>query len=77
MFVISSWARMMIIESVCYDKSCLGQTIDNETYKLATAPKDTNNVGNEDDNAVDGDGDANDDDDEDGSLNKTKEMGDG
>ena len=66
---------MMITESVCYDRSCPEQAIDYETYKLATALKDTNNVGDEDDNAVEGDYD--DDNDEDVVKKKTKEMDDG
>ena len=49
------------MESVCYDRSCLEQAIDYETYKLATALKDTINVGVEGDNAVEGDCDDDDD----------------
>ena len=59
------------------DRSCLEQAIDYETYKLATALKDTNNVGNEDDNAVEGDGDANDDNDDDVARRRRWTMDDG
>ena len=71
---------MMVIESVCYDRSCLQQAIDYETNKLATALNDANNVGDEDDDAIegegDGDGDGDDDNDEDEDEVK-KNEGDG
>ena len=63
-------------ESVCYDRSCLEQANDYESYKLATALKDTNSVGDEDDNAVEGD-DCDDDNDEDVVRTRRWMMDDG
>lgn len=68
---------MMVIESVCYDRSCLQQAIDYETYKLATALNDSYNVGDEDDNAIEGDGDGDDDNDEDEGNGRRWTMDDG